>query len=144
MVARVGDGIVRNIDPLYRPKCGPGHFEEKSVGAPDLKQALGTGVWDKGHQSSETKTALFFDDETVRHVVAIFVASEIISCIELPQLLFRQGEIGGREFAFFAPQQSGYTGWTQFPTTNQTFPFHRFTDLRGRRCYDRRESRCST
>src|SRR6478736_6184875 len=104
MLARVGDGVVRNIDSLYRPECGPGHFEEKSVGAPDLKQARGTGVCDKGQHSSEAETALFFGNGTVRHVVAIFVASEITSCIELPQLLFRQGEIGGREFAFFAPQ----------------------------------------
>ena len=37
MLARVGDGVVRNIDSLHRPECGPGHFEKKSVGATDLK-----------------------------------------------------------------------------------------------------------
>ena len=77
------------------------------MGATNLKQALGTGVHNKGQQSSEAEPELLFDDGPVRDVVAIFVASKVASCIELPQLFFRQAEIGGREFAFFAPQQPG-------------------------------------
>lgn len=94
------------------------------MSATDFKQVLAVRLRHKSEQSPETQPELFFDHSAVRDIIAIFVASEIIGRIKFPQLLFRQGEISGRELAFFARQQSGDPGWTIFPTANQTVPFH--------------------
>ena len=67
------------------------------------------GIRHEPQESSETQFELSLDHRPVRNIVAIFVTGEIGNRIELPQLFLRDREIGGRELAFFAHQQSGNT-----------------------------------
>jgi hypothetical protein len=104
ILTRIRDGRIGNIDSLHGMKRIPGNTEKKAVGTTDLKQVLFVRLRHKGQQSLEPKPKLLLDNSAIRNIVAIFVACKISGCIELAQLLFRQGEIGGREFALLARQ----------------------------------------
>src|ERR1700752_2486515 len=97
VLTRIRDSLIGNIDSLYGLKRVPCNTEKKAVGTTDLKQVLFVGIRHKRQQSLEPKPELLFDNSASPNIVEIFVASKITGCIKLPQLLFRQGEIGGRE-----------------------------------------------